>query len=199
MRFYTTSVAVGDLDQVRVALGYSAIDLYGSSYGTRMAELYMRRYPSATHAVILDGVTYPEQAIGPDTPLDGERALDLIVARCGSAPDCAAAYPNLTAELGELRGKFGPQKQPLVIADPTSGEPLEIEFNRSMFTAALRFLSYSAIGSLASADADPSGGDRARRAARRPDRHDGAASPRSAGERHAEQRDLQRGRALFSV
>ncbi len=145
VRFYTTSVAVGDLDRVRVALGYSAIDLYGSSYGTRVAELYMRRHPGETHAVVLDGVTYPEQAIGPDTPLDGERALDLIVARCQSAPDCAAAYPNLTAELGELRGKFGPQKQPLVIADPTTGEPLPLEFNRGVFSAALRFLSYSAM------------------------------------------------------
>ena len=70
-----------------------SIDLYAVSYGTRVAELYMRRYPGAVHAVILDGVTYPEQAIGPDTPLDGERALDLILARCRARPDCAAAYP----------------------------------------------------------------------------------------------------------
>ena len=145
VRFYTTSVAVEDLDRVRVALGYAAIDLYGSSYGTRVAELYMRRHPGQTHAVVLDGVTYPEQAIGPDTPLDGERALDLIVARCETAPDCAAAYPDLTAELGELRRKFGPQKEPLVIADPTTGEPLTLEFDRGVFSAALRFLSYNAV------------------------------------------------------
>jgi len=80
VRYYTTSVAVGDLDRVRRSLAYERIDLYGSSYGTRVAQLYMRRHPEATHAVILDGVTYPEQAIGPDTPIDGERALDLIVA-----------------------------------------------------------------------------------------------------------------------
>ena len=144
VRFYTTSVAVRDLDRVRAALGYSAIDLYGSSYGTRVAELYMRRHPGETHAVVLDGVTYPEQAIGPDTPLDGERALDLILARCASAPDCAAAFPNLGGEFGELRRRFGPQKVPLVIADPTTGEPVPLEFNRSVFAAALRFLSYTA-------------------------------------------------------
>ena len=144
VRFYTTSIAVQDLDRVRIALGYAAIDLYGSSYGTRVAELYMRRHPGETHAVVLDGVTYPEQAIGPDTPLDGERALDLIVARCGSAPDCAAAYPKLTAELGELRRRFGPEKLPLVIAYPTSGETVPLEFNRSVFSASLRFLSYNA-------------------------------------------------------
>jgi hypothetical protein len=45
--------------------------------------------------VILDGVTDPEQPIGPDTPLDGERALRLIVARCGETADCAKAYPEL--------------------------------------------------------------------------------------------------------
>jgi len=144
VRFYTTSVAVRDLDRVRAALGYSAIDLYGSSYGTRVAELYMRRHPGETHAVVLDGVTYPEQAIGPDTPLDGERALDLILARCASAPACAAAFPNLGAELGELRRRFGPQKVPLVMVDPTTGEPVPLEFNRSVFAAALRFLSYTA-------------------------------------------------------
>jgi pimeloyl-ACP methyl ester carboxylesterase len=144
VRFYTTSVAIQDLDRVRIALGYAAIDLYGSSYGTRVAELYMRRHPGETHAVVLDGVTYPEQAIGPDTPLDGERALDLIVARCGSASDCAAAYPKLTAELGELRRRFGPEKLPLVIADPSTGESVPLEFNRNVFSAALRFLSYNA-------------------------------------------------------
>jgi pimeloyl-ACP methyl ester carboxylesterase len=144
VRFYTTSAAVADLDKVRSALGYARIDLYGSSYGTRVAELYMRRYPQSTHAVILDGVTYPEQAIGPDTPSDGERALNLIVTRCERAPDCAAAYPALRKDLDGLRHRFGPEKETLTVSDPSNGQPLQVEFNRGMFNAALRFLSYNA-------------------------------------------------------
>jgi pimeloyl-ACP methyl ester carboxylesterase len=144
VRFYTTSIAVDDLDKVRSALGYARIDLYGSSYGTRVAELYMRRYPQATHAVVLDGVTYPEQAIGPDTPSDGERALNLIVTRCERAPDCATAYPALRQDLDGLRRRFGPQKEALTVSDPSSGQPLPVEFNRGMLNAALRFLSYNA-------------------------------------------------------
>ncbi len=143
VRYYTSSVAVRDLDQVRSALGYRQIDLYAASYGTRMAELYLRRYPSMVQAVILDGVTYPEQAIGTDTPWDGERALDLIVARCLAAPDCAAAYPDLKRNLDELRRRYGPEKTPLTLNDPSTGQPLEIEFNRAMLSASLRFLSYS--------------------------------------------------------
>ena len=145
VRFYTTSVAVGDLDQVRIALGYASIDLYGSSYGTRVAELYMRRYPAHTHAVVLDGVTYPEQTIGPETPSDGERALELIVKRCEDSPDCHAAYPQLRPELAGLRQHFGAEKRPLSVADPASGVPMQIEFNRATLNGALRFLSYNAI------------------------------------------------------
>jgi pimeloyl-ACP methyl ester carboxylesterase len=143
VRFYTSSAAVADLAAVREALGYPQIDLYGVSYGTRVAELYMRRYPKSVHAVILDGVTYPEQAIGPDTPLDGQRALDLIVRRCGESADCAKAYPMLRQDLTGLLLQFGPQKSPMSIDDPNDGLPLKIEFNRSMLDASLRFLSYN--------------------------------------------------------
>jgi pimeloyl-ACP methyl ester carboxylesterase len=144
VRFYTSGNAVADLDAVRRALGYPAIDLYAVSYGTRVAQLYMRRFPAAVHAVILDGVTFPEQAIGPDTPVDGQRALDLIMARCKASPDCQAAYPELQQDLDRLRRQFGPQKSMVTLDDPNSGLPLKIEFNRAMLNASLRFLSYNA-------------------------------------------------------
>jgi pimeloyl-ACP methyl ester carboxylesterase len=143
VRFYTSSVAVRDLDEVRRALGYAQIDLYGSSYGTRMAELYLRRYPQAVHAMILDGVTDPLRPIGPDTPLDGERALRQIVARCGESGDCAKAYPELQQELASLRARFGPGRQALTFDDPSSGLPQRLEFDRGLLNASLRFMSYS--------------------------------------------------------
>jgi pimeloyl-ACP methyl ester carboxylesterase len=145
VRFYTTSVAVRDLEDVRAALGYPEINLYGGSYGTRVAELYMRRFPARTHAVILDGVTYPQQAIGAETPQDAERALNLIVARCQQAPECAAAYPELRQELDALLRQFGPQKAAVTIDDPNSGLPIQIDFNHALLSAALRFLSYSSL------------------------------------------------------
>jgi pimeloyl-ACP methyl ester carboxylesterase len=143
VRFYTSSAAVADLAAVREALGYPLIDLYGVSYGTRVAELYMRRYPKSVYAVVLDGVTYPEQAIGPDTPLDGQRALDLIVRRCAESADCAKTYPTLRQDLAGLLLQFGPQKSPMSIDDPNDDLPLKIEFNRGMLDASLRFLSYN--------------------------------------------------------
>jgi pimeloyl-ACP methyl ester carboxylesterase len=144
VRYYTTSAAIQDLDDVRRALGLPQIDLYGSSYGTRVAEAYMRRYPDSVHAAILDGVVDPELAIGPETPLDGEAALSLIMTRCRESRDCSAAYPQLSQDLDGLRRKFGPQKQIIDLDDPRSGLPRQIEFNRSLLNASLRFLSYGA-------------------------------------------------------
>jgi pimeloyl-ACP methyl ester carboxylesterase len=143
-RFYTTSAAVRDLDAVRAALGYEQIDLYGVSYGTRVAQLYMRRYPLRTHAVILDGVTYPEEIIGPKTPQDGERALNLIMARCKASADCAKAYPELQQDLDALLRRFGPQQVTVTVDDPDSGLPLEVQFTHKFLSIALRLMSYSA-------------------------------------------------------
>ena len=144
VRFYTSSIAVGDLDAVRRALGYARIDLYGASYGTRMAELYMRRHPEATEAVILDGVTYPGQAIGLETPLDAERALQAILSRCRGAAECAAAFPDLERDYAGLRARFGAETVMLKLDDPSTDQPRTLRFGRGMLGAALRFLSYSA-------------------------------------------------------
>ncbi len=143
VRYYTSSVAVLDLERVRAALGYAQIDLYGASYGTRMAELYLRHHPTIVHAVILDGVTYPEQIIGPDTPLDGEHALHLILDRCLASPDCARVYPDLHGELDRLRARYGPASSVLKMADPGSDAELEMQFNHGVFASALRLLSYN--------------------------------------------------------
>jgi pimeloyl-ACP methyl ester carboxylesterase len=145
VRFYTTGIAVRDLEDARQALGYGQVDLYGGSYGTRVAELYMRRYPDRTHAVILDGVTYPEQIIGAETPQDGERALNLIVTRCLQSKDCATAYPELQQDLDSLLRQFGAQKVTINIDDPNNGLPRQLEFNHNFLSAALRFLSYSSL------------------------------------------------------
>jgi pimeloyl-ACP methyl ester carboxylesterase len=105
----------------------------------------MRQYPAHVHAVILDGVTYPQQAIGVETPQDAERALNMIVARCVQTADCAATYPQLQDDLNLLLRQFGPQKVLVTIDDPNSGLPLEFEFNRRILNAALRMLSYSSM------------------------------------------------------
>jgi pimeloyl-ACP methyl ester carboxylesterase len=55
LRFFTTTLAMADLEAVRAALGAARINLVGASYGTRAALEYMRLYPAAVRRVVLDG------------------------------------------------------------------------------------------------------------------------------------------------
>ena len=48
---YTTSIAMDDLDDVRAWLGYERINLFGLSYGTRAALVYLRQHPDRVRTV----------------------------------------------------------------------------------------------------------------------------------------------------
>ncbi len=140
---YTTSVAVQDLDAVRQALGYARIALYGSSYGTRVAQQYARRYPQHTQALILDGVVPPTQVLGPTTPLDAEAALRRIFARCRADAACARQFGDPEQDYQQLRSKLAAAAVPVTLTDPRSGLPTQLSFTTAVFTAALRLASYS--------------------------------------------------------
>jgi len=141
-QYYTTSVAVRDLDAVRAALGYERIDLYGVSYGTRVVQHYVRRFPSRAAAVVLDGVVPPDRALGPDTPLDAQRALDLMFARCRADQACDGAFPDLARRFQALLADLGGRPRLVMLADPSTGEPRTVEFDRAQLAGVVRLLNY---------------------------------------------------------
>ena len=49
-RYYTTTIAMDDLDEVRAHLGYARINIYGGSYGTRAGLVYLRQHGERVHA-----------------------------------------------------------------------------------------------------------------------------------------------------
>jgi pimeloyl-ACP methyl ester carboxylesterase len=92
---YNSAASAADLNDLRVALGYGKVHLYGVSYGTRLALTFMRDYPDAVRSAVLDSA-YPLQinlytALAPNA----ERAFNAFFQRCASDGTCNAAYPNL--------------------------------------------------------------------------------------------------------
>lgn len=142
-RYYTTSVAVRDLDDIRAALGYESVSLYGVSYGTRVAQHYMRRYPQRVRTAVLDGVAPADLALGPDIALAAQDALDAVFARCAADADCNQAFPDLAQRFTDLRSRL--QKQPVVVAlaDPRTAQPAQAVLGDGQLSAAVRMLSYS--------------------------------------------------------
>lgn len=93
--FYTTVYAVQDLDAVRIALGYKNINLWGGSYGTRVALEYARRYPQYTRSIILDGVAPVSIALPKYFARDAMAALTTINNECLAKTDCATEFGDI--------------------------------------------------------------------------------------------------------
>ncbi|HET9108788.1 MAG TPA: alpha/beta fold hydrolase [Steroidobacteraceae bacterium] len=143
VRFYTTSLAVRDLDRVRAALGYRRINLYGSSYGTIVAQEYIRRYPHRVRSVILDGVVPPQLALGATSALDAQASLTGIFSRCAREPACHARFGDPAASYRQVRDELGGHPRWVDLTDPTSGEPYRLQFNSDQLAMILRLASYT--------------------------------------------------------
>jgi pimeloyl-ACP methyl ester carboxylesterase len=91
-----------DVRDLMTSLGYQSWNLYGLSYGTRLALTAMRDTPEGIRSVVLDS-TWPVQAnLAADFPANIQRSLDLLLATCAGDAGCAALYPNLEQTLFDL-------------------------------------------------------------------------------------------------
>jgi pimeloyl-ACP methyl ester carboxylesterase len=142
-RFYTTSLAVADLEALRLALGYAQLNVYGVSYGTRVAQHYARRHASSVRTLIIDGVAPPQIPLGPNAALNAQRTLDRLIARCAEEAECAAAFPALEAHLEALRQRLAHDPVAVDIADPITGNRRAMNLGPQHLLIALRMLSYA--------------------------------------------------------
>lgn len=111
LRLYTTPIAMDDLDDVRAYLGYDTINIYGGSYGTRAALVYLRQHEARVRAMIIDGVAPPDMRLPLFFARDAQRALDLLLADCERDDQCRAQYPQLAQRLHALVERL--EKEPV--------------------------------------------------------------------------------------
>lgn len=105
-RFYTSTVAADDLDDVRAALGYDRIDLYGTSYGGTLAQYYLRQHGDHVRVAVLDGATPLDIPVRERIATNSQHALDLVLTRCAADAACHAAFPDLASEWATLLGRL---------------------------------------------------------------------------------------------
>lgn len=101
LELFGTTQAALDVETVRRALGYGQINLYGSSYGTRLAQEALRRTPAHLRAVVLDSVIPASVDRVAQSPLAAKQALERVFAACAASVSCRTHYPNLAATYRE--------------------------------------------------------------------------------------------------
>lgn len=130
-RHYTTDIAMDDIDDVRAHLGYERINLWGGSYGTRAALVYLRRHEPSVRAVVLDGVAPPDMRLPLYAARDGQRALDRLLADCARDATCAREFPELEQAVATLWDRL--ESRPKVsVTHPRTGVPLDVTVTRRL-------------------------------------------------------------------
>ena len=96
---YNSAVIVKDIRDLRQALGITTYNLYGASYGTRVAMAVMQHDPADLRAVVLSSTWPPEaSATGPLGPLVS-RNVRKVLGYCAQDPVCNAKFPDIEARL----------------------------------------------------------------------------------------------------
>jgi pimeloyl-ACP methyl ester carboxylesterase len=114
--FYTTPYAAQDLDAVRSALGYKKINLWGGSYGTRVALEFARRYPQQTRSMVLDGVAPVAIALPKHFSRDAFSALQTVNSECAEQTDCVREFGDLIQKAKVVLHRLQALSEPLVIS-----------------------------------------------------------------------------------
>lgn len=134
LRYYTTDIAMSDLDRVRSALGYEKINLYGISYGTRAALVYLKMYPAHVRSIVLDAVVDPKFVIFQDASSDAQHALELFFTRCQKDNACNTTFPNLRSEFDKVLNNLDGTPANVTIPHPVTGKPFSITVTPKIFT-----------------------------------------------------------------
>lgn len=145
-RFYTTTVAVNELETIRQQLNIPQWNIYGVSYGTRVAMQYLRRFPQSIRTMTLDAAVPPGVALGPDLSINAEAAFEQMLERCRSDSACDSAYPDLGDGVRELLQRLRDNPEDINFENFNTGTLESLRINENHLALTMRMLSYSSHG-----------------------------------------------------
>jgi pimeloyl-ACP methyl ester carboxylesterase len=136
LAMYTTPIAMDDLDEVRRAMGYSKINLYGVSYGTWAAMEYLRTHADSVRTATLAGTA----SVGAKFPLQfakgAQSALEDLFRDCAADESCNARFPDLRNEFETILKTLRERTAEFQI----EGESVSLTYHA--FTERLRLMLY---------------------------------------------------------
>jgi pimeloyl-ACP methyl ester carboxylesterase len=142
---YTSAESASDVNDLRLALGYDQVNLYGTSYGTRLALTVMRDHPEGIRSVILDSVYPPQVTLDLELAANANRSLQQVFQACASDDACADNYGDIEAEFYEVVARL--EKAPVVVEvfGPYREQPYSVYLDGDLFIDAVFVSLYSTV------------------------------------------------------
>ncbi len=140
LRFYSTTLAMQDIDAVRAALGQERINLMGVSYGTRAALEYLRQFAQRVRRIVLDGVVPTDISLTQSMAEDANAAWMAIVNHCAADAACAKRHSTLAAQWEQL---FAALPQTTTVDNPLTGNSERVTVTANMLAGMVRGTLYT--------------------------------------------------------
>jgi pimeloyl-ACP methyl ester carboxylesterase len=141
-RYYTTTIAAQDLEDVRKALGSPPFDLVGVSYGTRMAQQYLMRYPDSVRSVVLDSAVPNQAILGEDFAANLDGALRKDFAGCLAVVACKQRFGDSMQTLYQLRDALRANPHTVSFRDPQTYQTVERPLSEFSLASVVRMFAY---------------------------------------------------------
>ncbi|GHE25773.1 alpha/beta fold hydrolase [Streptomyces vinaceus] len=123
---YNDTESAADYEALRAALGVEQWNLYGISYGTQLALVYMRLHPEGLRSVGLDGILAPSKAGSAATWSSARQGFDGLFKACADQPACNKRYPNLSATFDKLVRELQAKPVTTTVTVPGSDKPVKV-------------------------------------------------------------------------
>lgn len=118
LRQYNSIASANDAVALLHVLGYDRANLYGISYGTRLALVIARDHPDAgIRSIVLDSTFPPEVHGFEQYPAEPHEVVIQLFADCALDAACSAAYPDIKARFIRLLDELG--RRPIALDDGT--------------------------------------------------------------------------------
>ena len=140
---YTSAASAADVNDMITILGYDQVNLYGASYGTRLAQTVMRDFPGIVRSAVLDSALPLEIHIYNEQAAKTDYVLNKLFDGCAAHPGCNAAYPNLEQMYYDLVAQLDAEPVSVWGVVASDGRTFNVNVNGVQLTSAVFFAMYA--------------------------------------------------------
>ena len=142
LTLYTTSIAMDDLDEVREALGYNLVNVYGGSYGSTTTLVYLRQHGDHVRSAAIFGVAPPSAKIPLSFAKGVQDSINRMFADCAADKACSAAYPDVSGDFKKVISQFDNGPVEVSATNVFTRQVQKVTVTRDAFVDGIRQLLY---------------------------------------------------------
>lgn len=142
---YNSAESAADVNDLRLALGYEQVNLYGISYGTRLALTVMRDHPEGIRSVIIDSVEPPQVNIDLELAVNANRSLQEVFRACAADKTCSNKYGDIETKYYAVIDRLEAMPVKIEVAGPYRDKPYSVYLDGDLFIDAIFGSLYSMV------------------------------------------------------